>query len=64
VRVQEREEALHRRICNAIREELASLRVCESDNEGHEIEGEAKRRGGKGGEGNWRLDDDDERWEG
>ena len=45
MRVEEREEALHRRRCNAIREELASLRECECDNEGHEIEGEAKRGG-------------------
>ena len=64
MRVEEREEALHRRRCKAIREELASLRECGSDNEGHEIEGEAKRGGGgKGREGNWRLDDD-EQWEG
>ena len=59
MRVEEREEALHRRRCNAIREELASLRECECDNEGHEIEGEAKRGVGKGGEGNWRLDGDE-----
>lgn len=47
MRVEEREEALHRRRCKAIREELASLRECGSDNEGHEIEGEAKRGGGR-----------------